>query len=296
MKIFVADVGGTFIKYAVMNESAEIFERGKIPTPLESHEKFLQKLFELYKSSGGEGIAISLPGIIDVNRGLCVTSGAIDHNCGKFLVRELEELCKTNVAIENDANCAALAEAKIGSLSDVDAGFVAVFGTGVGGAFVKGGKVYHGKNNLAGEVGFIFSEVSKDFSVKKIFSEVGGVPYLLNEFAQKKNLSAEKISGEDFFQAVEQKDFDAVNLLENFTLQIAIHIFNIQLVLDPEKFAIGGGISAQKIFIDKIRENLERVYKNCLVTFPRLEIVPCKFRNDANLIGALFNWSEKFLS
>ena len=146
MKILVIDVGGTFIKYAVMNETAEIFERGKIPTPLESHEEFLQEIVKLYKLSGCEGIAISLPGIIDSERGFCVTSGFIEHNSEKFLADELKNLCGAKVTLENDAKCAALAEAKIGSLADVDTGFVMVFGTAVGGSFVKGGKVYHGKN------------------------------------------------------------------------------------------------------------------------------------------------------
>ena len=290
MRIFVADVGGTFIKYATMNEKAEIFERGKIPTPLESHEEFLQEIVKLYKLSGCEGIAISLPGIIDSDRGFCVTSGFIEHNSEKFLADELKNLCGVKVTLENDAKCAALAEAKIGSLADVDAGFVMVFGTAVGGSFVNGGEVYHGKNNLAGEISYTMQSSEKDFSDKKVFAEMCGVPALLKMYADKKNLPVEKISGEDFFGAVEEKDSDAVDCLEKFTQQIAIKIFNIQMILDPEKFAIGGGISAQKIFIDSIRESLEKVYKNCPVTFPHVEIVPCKFRNDANLIGALFRW------
>ncbi len=290
MKIFVADVGGTFIKHATMNEKAEIFERGKIPTPIESHEKFLQEIAGLYKLSDCEGLAISLPGIIDSERGFCETSGAIEHNSKKFLADELKNLCGAKVTLENDAKCAALAEAKIGNLADVDAGFVMIFGTAIGGAFVKGGEVYRGKNNSAGEISYTMQSLEEDFSDKKIFAEMCGVPALLKMYADKKNLPFEKISGEDFFCAVEQKDFDALNCLEKFTRQIAIKIFNIQMILDPEKIAIGGGISAQKVFIDSIRESLEKVYKNCLVTFPRVEIVPCKFRNDANLIGALFRW------
>lgn len=290
MRIFVADVGGTFIKYATMNEKAEIFERGKIPTPLESHENFLQEIVKLYKMSDCEGIAISLPGIIDSKRGFCVTSGFIEHNSEKFLADELKNLCGVKVTLENDAKCAALAEAKIGSLADVDTGFVMVFGTAVGGSFVQGGEVYHGKNNLAGEVSYTMQSSEKDFSDRKVFAEMCGVPALLKMYAEKKNLPVEKISGEEFFHAVAEKDFDALECLENFTRQIAIQIFNIQMILDPEKIAIGGGISAQKIFIDSIRESLEKVYENCPVTFPQVEIVPCKFRNDANLIGALFRW------
>lgn len=275
MKIFVADIGGTFIKYAVMNESAEIISQNKIPTPLDSHENFLQTIFNLYRISDCEGVAISMPGIIDSARGLCVESIAIPHNNNKFICAELEKICGVKVAIENDANCAALAEAEIGSLADVESGFVMVFGTFVGGAFVHNKKIYRGQNNLAGEIGFMFAN-------KNFVGDICSANALI------KNFSA--TSGEEFFQAVEQKNSDAMNYLDNFTLRIAEVIFNIQMVLDIEKFAIGGGISSQKVFIDYICANLEKIYKNCPVKFPHVKVVPCKFRNNSNLIGALFNW------
>ncbi len=279
MKIFAADIGGTFIKFAVMNEFAEIITQNKIPTPLESHEKFLQEIFNQYKNFDCEGIALSMPGIIDSARGISVESVAIPHNNNKFICAELEKICGVKVTVENDAKCAALAEAKIGSLADVESGFVIVIGTGAGGAFVQNKKVYHGKNNLSGEIGFMSA------GNNKIIGEFCGVPALLKDSGFS--------SGEEFFQAVEQKNIGALTRLDNFTRQIANLIFNIQMVVDVEKFAIGGGISSQEIFIDYIRKNLEKIYDNCLMNFPRTEIVPCKFRNNANLIGAVFNYLSK---
>ena len=77
MKISVIDVGGTFIKYACMNEQSEILSRGKIPTPMSGREEFINTILSIHKSMPeAEGIAISLPGIIDAERGYCVTSGA----------------------------------------------------------------------------------------------------------------------------------------------------------------------------------------------------------------------------
>ena len=174
MKIFAADIGGTFIKFAVMNESAEIITQNKIPTPLESHEKFLQAIFNQYKNFDCEGIALSMPGIIDSARGISVESVAIPHNNNKFICAELEKICGVKVTVENDAKCAALAEAKIGSLADVESGFVVVIGTGAGGAFVQNKKVYHGKNNLSGEISFMSAG-------NKIIGELCGVPALLKD-------------------------------------------------------------------------------------------------------------------
>ena len=163
MKILSVDVGGTYIKFAVMNEEAKIFQRGKIPTPKKSYEKFLQTVFEIFHENQAEGICLSMPGIIDAEKGLCITSGALGYNDGKFIAAEISKLCGVKVAIENDANCAALAEAKIGSLADVEDGFVMVFGTAVGGAFIKNHEVHRGKNFLAGEVSYMFKTFNSDF-------------------------------------------------------------------------------------------------------------------------------------
>ena len=287
MKILAVDVGGTYTKYAVLNESAIFFERGKVDTPLESHEDFLQMIVELFQAHEVEGIALSLPGIIDTELGVCITSGALGYNDGKFIVDELQEICGVPVAIENDANCAALAEAKVGNLSDVEDGFVMVFGTAIGGAFIKNHELYRGRNFLAGEVSFMIQNFSDDLDDKKLFAENCSTLALLKNYSKEKKLS-EKISGEKFFQAAESGEVDALRCLKLFTQKIAIQLFNIQMILDPEKFAIGGGISERKIFIDSIRESLEEIYNECSIDFPRVEVVPCKFRNDANLIGALF--------
>lgn len=283
MKILTVDVGGTFIKFAVMNETAETFSRGKIPTPKKSHAEFLQAIFEIFQAHEVEGIGISLPGIIDAEKGFCIASAALDYNSGKNISQELKKICGVEVAIENDANCAALAESKIGSLSDVEDGFVMVFGTMIGGAFIKNKKIHRGKNFLSGEVSFMFKSFASDISDKKFFGEICSVNNLIKNFA----------SGEEFFDAAESGNKIALQSLEKFSRQIATQIFNIQMILDPEKFALGGGISERKIFIDSVRESLKKVYAVCPVKFPQVEVVPCKFRNDANLIGALFTSLDK---
>ncbi len=285
MKILVLDIGGTFIKFAVMNERAEFFERGKVSTPLNSRADFFDAIYKIFKSVEVAGIAISMPGIIDAERGICLKSSALPYNNGVNIVDELEKICGVKVTIENDANCAALAEAKIGSLADVSDGFVMVFGTMIGGAFIKNHEVHKGKNFLAGEISFSILN-------GKSFYKMCSVPALLKSYAQIKNLSIAEVSGEKFFDAVDAKENDALACLDKFTRQIAVQIFNIQVLLDVEKIAVGGGISEQEIFINSIRENLEKVYNSCEINFPRVKVVPCQFRNDANLIGALFRWQS----
>ncbi len=68
---------------------------------------------------------------------------------------------------------------------------------------------------------------------------------------------------------------------------IAVQIFNLQTILDSERIAIGGGISAQPVLIEYIRRHLNQLYSDCPYRIPRAEIVTCKFQNDANLYGAM---------
>ena len=281
MKIFVADVGGTFTKFALMNERAEIFERGKIPTPKNNREEFFNTLAELYKNFSAEGFSLSMPGIIDAERGICLKSAAFSFNDGCNIVEEIKKFCDVKIKIENDSNCAAFAEVKVGNLSDVNDAFVMVFGTMIGGTFIKNKKIHRGKNNSSGEISFLY----QTFDSEKYFSEICSVPNLLKSFG-------ENISGEKFFELVEEKNKFAIECLNKFTENIAVQIFNIQMILDVEKIAIGGGISSQKIFIESIRKNFEKLCKKSPLDIQPLEIVPCKFYNDANLIGALYNFLE----
>ena len=89
------------------------------------------------------------------------------------------------------------------------------------------------------------------------------------------------------FAAVNQGDLEAMRCLQQFTKEIAVQLFNIQTVLDPEKIAIGGGISVQPVFLTYIKNHLKEMYASCPYDVPQAQVVTCKFYNDANLIGAL---------
>ena len=295
MKITVIDVGGTFIKYACMNENSEILSRGKVPTPLDSREKFINTIVDIYNSmENAEGIAISLPGIIDVENGRCITSGALKYNDDFAIVEAIKEKCSVNVTIENDAKCAAIAEIKLGSLKDVNDGFVMVFGTGIGSAFIKNKKIHRGHHFSAGEISFIITKQNGNIVENDIFGSQFSAIGLCNMYAKAKNIPIDEVDGVKIFKAVNDRDKVAIKCLDKLTRRIAVQISNLQMILDPERFAIGGGISAQSIFIEYIRKNLDKIYVKSEFKLPRAEVVACKFLNDANLIGALQCYLEKF--
>ena len=297
MKISVIDVGGTFIKYACMNEKSEILSRGKVPTPQDNSEDFVNALVEIYNSTPEvEGMALSLPGIIDSKNGHCVTCGALHYNDNFYLERAIKEkIPELKFSMENDAKCAGMAEASVGALKDVEDGFVLVFGTGIGGAFIKNHTLHRGHHFSAGEVSFILTDKDAPQMINEFrWGNQCGVPQLCALYAERKNLKPDEVDGVRFFNAVNSGEPVALKCLELFTRRIAIQIFNIQMLLDPQKFAIGGGISVQPAFIDAIRKNIDALSNDTDLYFPKPEIVACKFLNDANLIGALQCYLEKF--
>jgi predicted NBD/HSP70 family sugar kinase len=100
-----------------------------------------------------------------------------------------------------------------------------------------------------------------------------------------------KINGYKVFEYANNNDEDILKVIDEFTNKLAIEIFNLQCVLDPDIFAIGGGISAQNILIEYIQKNVEKHHKSFeTLNVPKPKVVRCEFRNDANLIGALYNF------
>lgn len=156
MKILVVDIGGTFIKYAGMTEDMSVLSRGKVKTPESGREELIETIGKIYDQMPEvEGIAISMPGIIDSESGYCSMGGALRYNDDFYLRHSLYQRCPVKIIMENDAKCAAMAEAAVGSLKDVEDGFVLIFGTMIGGGFIKNHTLHRGKHFSAGEVSYI---------------------------------------------------------------------------------------------------------------------------------------------
>ncbi len=113
------DVGGGSIKYAVLDKQLTFYEKGSVPTPYEDVPFYLEVLEKLYRKFEDQvcGIAMSVPGIIDSDNGICITGGALKYVELLPLANLMKERCGVPVSIMNDAKCAALAEATWGSLA-----------------------------------------------------------------------------------------------------------------------------------------------------------------------------------
>lgn len=288
MQILTVDIGGTFIKYACMQEDMSVLAKGKIPTPQEGREELIEAIGQIYDQMPQvDGISISIPGIIDPEKGYCAMGGALQYNNDFYMRERLYQRCPVKICMENDANCAAMAEAAVGSLKDVEDGFVLILGTMIGGGLIRNHRLLRGKHFSAGEVSYINTMRDEMPHYENVWGNRGGTSGLCRMYAARKDMKPEQVNGIMVFDAVHAGERDAIECLDLFTREIAIQLFNIQTILDLERFAIGGGISAQPILIEKIRDQLDTLYGECPYRVPRAEVVACTFRNDANLIGAL---------
>ena len=295
-KILTIDVGGTFTKFAVMTgtRTFKIIVKDKTPTVKKNHEDFMESLADIFNAYDDvEGIGISMPGLIDTAKGICISSGALDFSNGHCITEELKALCGVPVTVENDANCAALAEVKSGSLTDVKDAFVLVFGTGVGGAFIRNREIYRGAHFCAGEVSFTLKSSFSVMSEKNLYaSDISALAFQKN-CAKILKMPPDKVTGEMIFDLINQNDDAMLEALYKYAHPVAVKIFNLQMLFDPERFALGGGISEQQSFIDAVQDKLDELCVKAPAYLPRPQIVACKYHNDANLFGALYRYLKE---
>ena len=286
MKVLTIDIGGTFIKHALMTEEMEILSKGKIPTPLSGRESLVDALAGLYEETQPDGIAISMPGIIDADNGYVVMGGALRYNDDFYLRHALYEKCKTRIHMENDAKCAAMAEAAAGSLTDVADGMALFFDRMIGGGLIRGHKLFRGPHYSASEVAYIVTVRNDMPDFDTVWGNRCGMPRLCRMYARAKRESPDHVSAADVLTAATRGEDDAVACLDTFAREIAVQIFNLQTILDVSRFALGGEAATYPVFVDAISTNLEEMYMVCPYDIPRAEITVCRFREDASLIGA----------
>lgn len=291
MKVLTVDIDGTYIRYAAMDEYMNISQRGKIFTPQEGRKALIETVGRLFEAVGNaQGIAISMPGIIDSEKGYCAMGGALRYNDDFYFRDELYKRCKTKIHVENNAKCAAMAEATVGSLMDSEDGFVLIFSTMIGGGYIRNHRIYKGKHFAAGEVSYIILNSGNKLGDENLWGRSFGIPKFLQRYSEVKNMDIETVDLLTIFDAVQKNEPEAVDCLQWYTKEIAVRIFNIQTVLDVEKFSIGGDVAKYPAFMKSLRGNLEKLYAECPFRLPQAELVTSKFYSDANLIGALQCW------
>ena len=284
------DVGGSSVKYALIDEEGRFLQKGHFPTPdnLESFYAELKKAKEsLSASQEIAGACFSLPGAVDEASGVIGGSSALDYIHDFDIQSDLEKVLQLPVSMENDANCAALGEIWVGAGREHhDAAFL-VIGTGVGGALVHDRKIVHGPHLHGGEFGYMVMTPEYD-----TLSDVGSTGGLVRRLSKIKDIPESDLDGMKVFELRDQGDADAERVIDEMYEYLARAIYDIQYIYDPELFLIGGAISAREDFIPCIEEHLQHILQVVEIAHVTPKICCCEHGNDANLLGAVFNFRK----
>ena len=168
-----------------------------------------------------------------------------------------------------------------------------ILGTGIGGCLIKDHKVHTGKHFSAGEFSFIKTNNLDPFTWNHAWCTRNGISGLLQRVQEALETDKE-YTGIEIFEMANKGNEKVIAGIDAFAKEVATQIFNVHIIFDCEKVAIGGGISAQPLLIELINKNMNEIFDNLHFDVYHPEIVPCKFRNDANLIGALYQHIQTF--
>ncbi|MDH5101258.1 ROK family protein [Lactobacillus kefiranofaciens] len=283
------DIGGTNVKYAELDNSGQIIEQGKIKTVLEK-EQFLHEIDRIvneYVEQGVKGLAFCAPGKItdtEIHFG-----GALPFLDGIDFAKRYQNL-QIPVAVINDGKASVLAENWLGSLKGMKNCAAITLGTGVGGGIIVNGKLLNGAHFQAGELSFLqlnMNEPGFDGFAGGYASAVQMIRSINRQLSNQ-----DETDGLAAFKAINEQNAITTKIFREYCDRIVAVIIDVQAVVDLDAIAIGGGISAQPILIKGINEAYDRARANNPVlkmTLTRPEIVEAKFKNSANLFGALYN-------
>ncbi|MEG0294290.1 ROK family protein [Enterococcus sp.] len=284
--LFVLDLGGSAVKYSVWYQE-ELYEKGKFNTP-KTFTSFLEKVVgikeRLAKKYNLVGCACSLPGTVNVEEKIIEGTSAIKYIHQETFIESLESCLGLPIRLENDANCAALAEVSLGAAKGKKDVLVLVLGSGIGGAIIKHGRLEKGYHLVGGEFGYMLLNEEQNFS--QLSSPVA----LAKRVSERKGYSCDKMTSREVFDLADKNDPIAFEEVEKMFHFLAIGLYNLQMSIDPEIILIGGAISKRSDLLQRINAKFETLFLGKKQIGIRPNIAICQFENDANLIGAVVNY------
>ncbi|MCL2559941.1 MAG: ROK family protein [Turicibacter sp.] len=289
-KQFLAiDLGGTFMKFGIIDSEGMILETGKVPTPRdwESAVIEIEALIEKHRTAIS-GVGISAPGKVDIKTGTIYNGGNLTFLHKRSFKEVIEAKYDLPCFVVNDGKSAVLAEKWLGNFQGVTNGATIILGTGIGGGLLLNGELFDGVRYQAAEFSFIFATHAPE-SDDDIFARENSAVGFVTEGAEILGLA--EADGVQVFAAIKDGSNAALTQhFESYCRRIATFIINVQTMLDIEVALIGGGISAQAVLVDEINHQYRKIRKDIELMgtlFEEIDIKACKFSNDSNLLGAV---------
>ncbi|MFN4228012.1 MAG: ROK family protein [Candidatus Ratteibacteria bacterium] len=298
------DLGGTYIKAGLVDETGKILKKQQFPTLAEKNDREIvltqiEKSIEFAFEPDIEGIGIGTPGVVD-DQGIVYEAPNLPEWDNINLKKIFEEKFKKKVVVENDVNTIAWGEYLFGAGKGSKTMICITLGTGLGGGIVKDGKLlrggkysaveighitidYRGPKCKCGNIGCIERFVGRDYIVERALKGIKN---------GEKTKIYELVNG-DLSKITPKTISDAYNLGDEFAESIWIDVgvclgamfASLVNLLNPDLIVIGGGIAqAGKILFDTIEKTIkERAMK---ILSKNLRVVPAGLGVDAGIVAA----------
>jgi len=298
---FGVDVGGTKVAAGVVDD-AQLTDESQQPTDLSGPEALLDEIATAVdrlvdRHGKPAGIGVGLPSQIDFEAGAVVSSVNIPLQ-GVPVREQLEHRFGVPVVVDNDANCAALAEA---SVEGVDHLVMLTLGTGVGGGVVIGGKIFRGAHGLGAELGHFpiqadgpecpgncpgrgcLEALCSGTALERDATEAGS--HVPDSELGERYADDGRVSGREAVEAAERGDATALELFDRLGCYLGVGIAGFVNIFGPQRVAVGGGLSrAHGLFFDRAVEEAGR--RSLPRLWERTEVRLAQGGAAAGLIGA----------
>ncbi|MDR2833130.1 MAG: ROK family protein [Streptococcaceae bacterium] len=288
-KLGALDIGGTSIKYGVW-DGKELLDQASVPTPktLEEFYDSLTSVVNIMKENHDiKGVGMSIPGGPDKKTGVIIGMSALPYIHHFPIQPEFEKRFGLPVSMENDANCAALAELKYGAGRGKKNLLFFILGTGVGGSVIFDGKVHHGPHLFGGEFGFMFMDDELN-----TFSKLGTTVQMAKRYSEQKN-DGKQYTGIEVFDLWQQGDELATEQTDIFFNAVAKGVLNLAFSFDPEICILGGGVSNAPFLLPEVKKRIWALQEKLGYTDWTPDVVTCGFKSEANMIGAVVDFMQE---
>jgi fructokinase len=286
------DLGGTKIEGVVLASTDEPSPllRLRVPTEAErGYEHVIGQFRQLVSAMEAEmgarpaRIGICTPGVIDPQTNNLKNCNATCLN-GQPLARDLEQALGMEVQTSNDANCFALAEARLGAARGAETVFGVILGSGVGGGIVVGSRALYGGQGIAGEWGHnLLDPAGPDCYCgrKGCVETILAGPFLERYYA---DLAGEECALAEIAERAERgEDAAAVRTIDRLVAYFGRGIASVINVLDPHVVVLGGGVSnIDALYTRGVEEAARHVFNYRLDT----RIVRHELGDSAGVFGA----------
>jgi glucokinase len=298
------DVGGTKCLGVVLTADDSPVAEIRVATPAGGDaliDTLVTVVGELRDVAGPvDGVGLGIAGQLDLGGVLRYAPNLVQAD--EFPIRDLlAARVDVPLRIDNDANCAAVAELHHGAMVGISHAVLVNLGTGIGSAVIVDGRLYRGANGMAGEWGH--TTVSPGGlpcacgrqGCWEAYGSAAGLVRLTREVVDARDGRAilalaggdpDNVRGEHVTRAARSGDHEALAVLDHFARWVALGIANITAALDPEAVVVGGGLVTEAdLFMEGVRAHHARVVLGGRHR-PDVAIVPAALGERAGALGA----------